>query len=127
MTYLWHLGFISLILMLVASLIINQFCLRGSMRDVPNWLILFMSPFVPVCFSTKTQNSKLAKIQYRIFFHQTWTSVLIYGSTIIIILCLVNQSSINYEEDLILNNQKFNAYGGLILLMGLFSFILSFR
>ena len=125
MTYLWHLGFISLILVLIASLIINQFCLRGSMVD-SNWLILFMSPFVPVCFSAKN-GSKLAKIQYKTFFHQTWTTVLIYGSTIVIILCLVNQSAINYEEDLILNNQTFNAYGGSILLMGLISFVLSFR
>ena len=130
MTYLWHLGFIPIICMLIASLIINQICLRKAMNYVPNWLILFMSLFVPVCFSTKDWNKSRQKeakmIQKKTFFYQTCASILIYGGSILIIMILVNNSSINYEEEIILNNQRFNAYGVLVLIMGLFSFILSF-
>ena len=130
MTYLWHLGFIPMGFMLIASLIINQICLRKAMNYVPNWLILFMSLFVPVCFSTKDVNQSRQKeakmIQKKTFFYQTSASLLIYGSSILIIMILVNNSSINYEEEVILNNQRFNAYGTLVLIMGLFSFILSF-
>ena len=131
MTYLWHLGFIPMTLMLIANLIINQICLRNgeTMNYIPHWLILFMSLFVPVCFSTKDSQRKTAfkMIQKKTFFYQTCASLLIYGGSILVIMILVDKSAINYEEEVILDNTKFNGYGILVLIMGLFSFILSFR
>ena len=54
-------------------------------------------------------------------------SVIIYGSTIIAILVVVNTPTIdfNYNEDITLNNQNFNVCGITILVMGLFSLLLS--
>ena len=56
MTYTFpYFGFVPLAAMLVLSIIINQIILRGVMDLVPNWLIIFMSLFVPACFNTKGQ------------------------------------------------------------------------
>ena len=54
-------------------------------------------------------------------------SVIIYGGTIIAILVLVNTPTINfnYNEEIILNNQKFNVCGITVLFMGLISLVLS--
>lgn len=53
-TYLNIFGFIPIVTMLVCSIVINQVLLKNEMDHVPNWLILFMSLFVPCCFSTKS-------------------------------------------------------------------------
>ena len=129
MTYLQILGFIPLAVIFISSIVINQIILKGVMNVVPNRLIMFMSIFVPACFNTKNPGDKnIAKIQGRIFIWQSITSFLIYGSTITIILIMVNNpKSFKYNEDIILNNQQFNAYGITILVMGLISTIFSFR
>ena len=129
MTYTFpYFGFVPLVLMFILSIIINQIILREVMDLVPNWLIIFMSLFVPACFNTKDPGNKnIDKIQARTFFWQTLASVIIYGSSIIAILVLVNTPTINfnYNEEIILNNQKFNVCGITVLVMGLISLVLS--
>ena len=102
------------------------------MDHIPNWLIMFMSLFVPVCFSiNKTSSQKLIQIQMKAFFCQTLMSFLIYGGTLIVLMIFINGESealsLEINPEIILNNQKFNAYVIVILMIGFFSLCLSWR
>ena len=111
MTYISTFGFISMVGMLISSIVINQIIFRGEMEHIPNWLIVFMSLFVPVCFSTsKTSSQKLIKIQLKTFFFQTLMSFIIYGGTMIALMIYVNGESeaLNLEmnPEIIIDNQQ---------------------
>lgn len=97
--------------MLISSIVINQIIFRGEMEHIPNWLIVFMSLFVPVCFSTsKTSSQKLIQIQLKTFFFQTLMSFIIYGGTMIALMIYVNDESeaLNLEmnPEIIIDNQQ---------------------
>ena len=66
MTYLQVLGLVPIIIFLIANIVINQITLKEEMDHVPNWLIMFMSLFVPACFSTKS-TLNLRRIQIKTF------------------------------------------------------------
>ena len=111
MTYISTFGFIPLVGMLISSIVINQIIFRGEMEHIPNWLIVFMSLFVPVCFSTsKTSSQKLIQIQLKTFFFQTLMSFIIYGGTMIALMIYVNSESeaLNLEmnPEIIIDNQQ---------------------
>ena len=92
-------------------MVINLIIFRGELDHIPSWLIMCMSLFVPVCFSTsQTSSQKLIEIQMKTFFYQALMNFIIYGGTLIILLVYVNGESetLNLEmnAEIILNNQQ---------------------
>jgi hypothetical protein len=104
------------------------------MDHIPNWLIIFMSVFVPVCFTSKMfktakDQQEMIKIQYKTFKLQTLASFISYTITLIVVLVYVNSPctfpDFRYNQEIILSNQEFNVYGVGILVMGSLSLLLS--
>ena len=81
------------------------------MDHIPNWFIMFMSLFVPVCFSVnKTSSKKLILIQMKAFFRQTLMSFIILGSALIVLMLFINEASedlkLETNSGIIFNNQE---------------------
>ena len=79
-----------LVLAILVGIYINSKTL-GDQELIPRWLILFMSPFVTICFSTK-KCQDLVKVQTKNLQFQTWGSCIVYGIGLIVLLFLVNFS-----------------------------------
>ena len=110
-TYFTTFGILPVVAMLISSMVINLINFRGEMDHIPSWLIMCMSLFVPVCFSTsQTSSQKLIEIQMKTFFYQALMNFIIYGGTLIALLVYVNGESetLNLEmnAEIILNNQQ---------------------
>ena len=90
-TYFQILGFIPVVLMFISSIIVNQITLKGFRKIIPNWLIVFISIFVPACFHTQEPEEigktleDVANVQSRTLRWQTLISCAIYGTSLILL------------------------------------------
>ena len=104
-------GFIPLAVMFLTSIISNYLILKGELDHVPNWLIGFLSVFVPVCFSVsddedKIETIEMVKLQQKTFICQSLFSFLIYGGSLAVLGYLINFSQqFQQNPDTTLNNQ----------------------
>ena len=89
--YFQVLGFIPVVLMFISSIIVNQIALKGFRKIIPNWLLVFISIFVPACFHIQGPEEigktleDVASVQSRTLFWQTLASCAIYGSSVMLL------------------------------------------
>ena len=94
--------------------------------NIPNWLLVFMNLFVPICFTTKT-NEDISKIQSKNLKWQTWNCSIIYGLALIVLGLLVSYSKLNMNESIPINYQVFLIFIITTLSLGLLATVFSFR
>ena len=104
---------------------VNNLTIREE-KNIPNWLLVFMNLFVPICFSTD-ENSNISRCQEQNLKFQTWNCVTVYGVAMIILGLLVNLSVYNMDPNIPINNEMFNILVTLTLLLGILALAFSFR
>ena len=103
------------ILVLMIGIYINDRTLEDQ-EDIPRWLISFTNLFVPLCFTIK-RNQDIYKVQVKNLKYQTVNCFMFYGTGLVILGTLVNQSKLKMNPDLPINSTKFN-----IILMSTIAF-----
>jgi hypothetical protein len=74
----------------------------------------------------RTNRKKLIKLQYKIFYEQTWLSIAVYVPSLVAMLYVVNfVPTWGYDTNVILSNLTFNVATAVIIVMGFVSLALS--
>ena len=107
-------------LTIIGNTVFNQFNIKGNTTsNIPKWLMVFMTLSVPTCFSLGKPSQNLQKIKAKTLFNQTLISFIIYGISLVVLLCLVNFiDSFKLDRNLILSTPTINFYSIITIVMG---------
>ena len=95
-------------------------------ENIPNWLLVFMNLFVPICFTTK-DDEDISKVQAKNLKFQTWNCSIIYGLSLIALGLLVAFSQLNMNPDIPFNFPMFLVFIITTFSMGILATVFSFR
>ena len=94
-------------------------------ENIPNWLLVFMNLFVPICFTTK-DDEDISKVQAKNLKLQTWNCSTFYGLSLIALGLLVAFSRLNMSPNIPINFEMFLLFIITTFLMGILSTFFSF-
>ena len=95
-------------------------------ENIPNWLLVFMNLFVPICFTTK-DDEDISKVQAKNLKFQTWNCSIFYGLSLIALGLLVAFSQLNMNPDIPINFPMFLVFIITTFSMGILATVFSFR
>ena len=104
---------------------INSSTIRDE-RKIPNWLIVFMNLFVPICFTTD-DSKDISCVQEKNLKLQTWNCAIVYGFSLIILGLLVNFSMYHMDPDIPISYMMFKTFIVSTLVLGILAMIFSIR
>ena len=123
--YFNYFGILPMILILLLGCCANFLSIRDH-GHIPNWLLVFMNLFVPICFKTK-DGEDISKAQAKNLRLQTWNCSTVYGLALIILGLLVSLSKLNMNQKIPINFEMFIILITTIFAFGILSVLFSFR
>ena len=126
---LWGYFNIYAILPMIAIILLGMYVNFSTIYDhenIPNWLLVFMNLFVPICFTTK-DDEDISKVQAKNLKFQTWNCSIFYGLSLIALGLLVAFSQLNMNPDIPINFPMFLVFIITTFSMGILATVFSFR
>ena len=123
--YFNYFGILPMILILLLGCCANFLSIRDH-EHIPNWLLVFMNLFVPICFTTK-DDEDISKAQAKNLKLQTWNCSTVYGLALIILGLLVSLSKLNMNSKIPINFEMFIILITMIFASGILAILYSFR
>ena len=126
---LWGYFNIYAILPMIAIILLGMYVNFSTIyehENIPNWLLVFMNLFVPICFTTK-DDEDISKVQAKNLKFQTWNCSIFYGLSLIALGLLVAFSQLNMNPDIPINFPMFLVFIITTFSMGILATLFSFR
>ena len=125
-TYLEFYSIIPFALVIILGIIINEYTLKEVGDEVPRYLMLVINIFSPVFINLDPRATRnVLSVQEKNLRCQTVANVMVYGTALIVILCLIKTLKMN--GSIVINHEEFNWFVGTLLVTGLFSAALAFN
>ena len=108
-----------MISVILVGICINFMTIRDYL-NIPNWFLVFMNLFVPICFTTKTDED-ISKLQVKNLKLQTLNCFVFYGLSLTALGLLVYFSQLKMNPDIPVNFSKFLIFVSSTFMLGLFA------
>ena len=95
-------------------------------ENIPNWLLVFMNLFVPICFTTDSEEN-ISEVQIKNLKCHTWTSSTIYCLSLMTLGVLVYFSKLNMNPDIPITFPMFKLFVSTTISLGILAFVFSFH
>ena len=114
-----------MIIIILAGSYANFLTIR-DFESIPNWLMVFMNLFVPICFTPK-DDEDISKAQAENLKLQTLICFITYGLALILLGLLVYFSELNMNPDIPINFEMFGILVTTSFGLGILAVVFSFR
>ena len=126
--YLEFYAIIPFALVIIIGIVVNEYTLKKVGDEVPRYLMIFINIFSPAFINLNPRaTNNVLTIQEKSLRWQTVANVMVYGTTLIVMLILCFFKTLKMSGNIIFNNEEFNWFVGTLLVSGFFSILLAFN